>query len=392
MATPIGSKVVDAPELIDEPRARLDRLAGYLQADPDNLQLIADTAEAALAVGALETVNQLIKTYERIEPLPPRLLNLDGLAALSEGRLEEAARAFSRLREYTGVDPHVAFNLAWTRMMLLDPQGALDLMEEPVSAAVPAAAALKVRTLHHLARLEDALAFGQAWATRTPENRELLSALSIVAMDADRTDLAILYAEQAGDRPDALATLGMLSLGHEQVGRAADSFDKALALAPDNARALLGKGLELLVEGRIQAATDRIDQAADLFVSHIGSWLASGWAHIIAGDHNAARARFERALALDDRFAETQGALAVLDIVEGRLAEGERRTEVALRLDRSCLSANLAKILILGAKGQKDAAQRILQGALNRPLDENGKTLAQTLVRLGLSTPSQGGA
>ena len=68
--------------------------------------------------------------------------------------------------------------------------------------------------------------------------------------------------------------------------------------------------------------------AAELFVSHIGSWVAAGWAHVIAGDRAAGRARFERALALDDRFAETQGALAVLDVVEGQLgcAEMDRLT------------------------------------------------------------------
>ena len=66
----------------------------------------------------------------------------------------------------------------------------------------------------------------------------------------------------------------------------------------------------------------------------------------------ASRARFETALALDDAFAETQGALAVLDLLGDDLEGARRRTEIALgstatvsraRLPRACCSSAKAR-------------------------------------------------
>ena len=101
------------------------------------------------------------------------------------------------------------------------------------------------------------------------------------------------------------------------------------------------------------------------------------------GDIKTARARFEEALRIDDTFAESHGALAVLDICAGDLEDAKRRVGVALRLDRDCLSAALAKSLLMMSAGRERSADKIRETALNMPVGPNGRTIAEALARYG---------
>ena len=60
---------------------RVDRLLGYLDADPENLQLIADAAEAAMEAHRYAVVEGLVERHAAVQPPPTSLLNLAGLAA-----------------------------------------------------------------------------------------------------------------------------------------------------------------------------------------------------------------------------------------------------------------------------------------------------------------------
>jgi Tfp pilus assembly protein PilF len=146
---------------------------------------------------------------------------------------------------------------------------------------------------------------------------------------------------------------------------------------------LIGKGLGLLTRGDTADGVAAIDRGAELFRTHIGSWVAAGWAHFTAHDYAAARARFERAMALDPNFAETHGGLAVLDIVEGRFEDGARACEVALRLDKNCFGAALAKSLLLQHRGHPQMAQKVINIAMSSPVGLKGETLGQMVASLG---------
>jgi Tfp pilus assembly protein PilF len=89
-------------------------------------------------------------------------------------------------------------------------------------------------------------------------------------------------------------------------------------------------------------------------------------------------------LELDPTFAESHGSLAVIDVLEGRVEEARQRSEVALRLDRNCYSAALARVLLASAAGDKAQAARIYELAVNTPVDESGRTIASALSRMGI--------
>lgn len=361
--------------------SHLRRLLGFLDHDPDNLHLISDAASSAVDIGDSKAAAALFDRYAALAPLPPPLRNLKGLAALEEGRFEDAVVELEALCAAGEDPPQVRFNLAWARAMAGDHGGALSLLDDDeVMAAGPRAAALKVNLLHQFERLDEALECGQALAGLYPDDASLMGALASAALDAERVDLARLYAGRAGTNHDGLTTLGLLLLDEERVEESDALFDRVLSGDAGNPRALLGKGLGLLARGDVAGAAGRIDAAAERFGDHLGSWVAAGWAHYVNGDLAVSRARFETALALDDTFAETQGALAVLDLADGDLESARRRTEIALRLDRTCFAAALAKSMLLDREGKAKAAQKVRDAALNFPIGPAGRTIARSLA------------
>lgn len=374
-------------ERIDE-MSRLRQLLAFLDHDADNPHLLADAAAAAVDEADPAMALALIDRYAERAQLPPALLNLKGVAAMGEGRFEEAAAAFAALREAGEESPVLRFNHAWALAMAKDYDSALPLLDDEAVAAGPRGAALKVQLLHHFERLEEALECGARWAEAYPEDQSLMGALASAALDSEQADLARLYAERAGTNHEGLATMGLLLLDENRVDESAALFERILAADAGNPRALLGDGLGRLARGDTQGAAGRLDAAAERFEDHLGSWIAAGWAHYVQGDLAASRARFETALALDDNFAETHGALAVLDLAAGDREGARRRTDIALRLDRNCFGAALAKSLLLESEGKPEAAQKIREAALNFPIGAAGRTIARSLAALKASTTS----
>jgi tetratricopeptide (TPR) repeat protein len=360
--------------------SRLQQLLGFLDHDPENLALLSDAAAAAIDEGDFAAATSLVKRYAAAAEPPPQLLNLQALAAMREGRFEDAAASFAALRAGGWDAPPVRFNHAWALAMANEPEAALALLDDEVCAAGSRGAALKVSLLHQLERLDEALAEGARLAEIYPDDQNLMGALANAALDAEQAELARAYAARAGTSHDGLTTLGMLLLDEERIADSGALFDRVLAADGSNARAQLGKGLGLLAAGDSAGAARWIDGAAERFGDHVGSWVAAGWAQYLLGDLAASRARFETALAIDDSFAETQGALAVLDIAADDLESARRRADVALRLDRQCFAAALAKTMLLERDGKGKAAQKVRDAALNLAIGPGGRTIARSLA------------
>jgi tetratricopeptide (TPR) repeat protein len=362
--------------------ARLDRLRNFLEKDPDNLQLIADAASAALDEGKAGTAMALLDRYSELKPLTPELVNLQGLAALGDGRWDDAAASFERLLADDRDEPAIRLNLAWARSGAGDSEGALAMIDDAVLAIGPAAATLKVQLLHDLERLDEALESGAVLAELYPAAQELMGALASVALDAERLDLAGSYAARAGRSQDGTAARGLLMMEQNRTAESVALFDEVLARDAEHPRALLGKGLALLAAGEPAQAAAFLDRAARRFRDHLGSWVAAGWAYYVVGDLEQSRARFETALALDDTFGETHGGLAVLDFAAGETESARKRCDVALRLDRNCFSGALAKSMLLEQDGDPASAQRIRERAMAHPLGASGRTIARALAEM----------
>jgi tetratricopeptide (TPR) repeat protein len=361
----------------EAPASRFERLVEFLREDPDNLRLINYASFAALDENRPADAANMVERYAQLAALPPTLVNVLGLAALAEGRDEDARTIFQSLLAKSPDDPELRFNLAWALGRQGNHQGALEL----AGMATPASAALTVRSLHHLGRLEEAITVGDAWEA-SEGSADLWGALASVAIDLEDMERAVRWAQKGQESPEGKATLGLLALGEGDAREAQDLFEGALTLKPDLARAQLGLGSVLLSEGRSAQAATLFDKAAETFGDHPGSWLAAGWAWLIAGDAVAARQRFERARAIDDTFGETQGSLAVLAALEGDHHNAARLAETARRLDGDGLGGALARMLILDREGDAAAATDVRNAALNVPVAPGGVSVQRMLARL----------
>jgi tetratricopeptide (TPR) repeat protein len=232
-----------------------------------------------------------------------------------------------------------------------------------------------------LGRYEDALREGERLTRDFPNNEELTSALALLALDANDIGLAQRYVQGIEDAPAGSTVLGYLALNDQNTDKSTTFFDRAISKQPNNARAWVGKGLSLLLNGDAAAGAKSLDHGAQLFGTHLGSWIASGWAYFAAGDYTKARAKFERARSIDETFSESYGGIAVLDILEGKTADAIRNCEIAHRLDKSSFSAALAKSMLLQAGGNPALAERIRTSAMSMPVGPDGQTLAQALVK-----------
>lgn len=363
---------------------RFEKLSGFLAHDPDNLNLLADTAGAAFAEDRFDEAEAILRRYAALADLPTALKYLAGLIAMRLEAWDRAVERFEILHAAGEDGPPVRFNLAWSLSMEKRFAEALPLLDDATSDSLPQAAQLEVQLLHELGEFDRAGERARFLIEVHPDHRGLNAAASTLAIDIEDAPLALRTAQKAGDHPDALATLGTLALGEDQPEIALQLFDAALERNPQAPRAWIGRGLvNLLGDDKALAAQD-LDRGAGLFGSHVGSWVAAGWAHVLAGDLETARARFDTALSLDDNFGETQGSLAVIDLLEGRTDEARKRTEIALRLDRKGFAAALASMLLAAGDGNADKAKRIFEIALTTPVDVHGRTVAQSLARLGM--------
>ncbi|WP_375397064.1 tetratricopeptide repeat protein [uncultured Sphingomonas sp.] len=369
--------------------ANLEQLLGYLALDPANPALLADAAEAAIDARRPADALDLLDRAAVIVPPGPRERNLAGLAAIHAGRFDMAADAFGAMIAQGGDDPALRYNLAWSRTMLGDEAGALDVLDDAAARALPQAAALRVQLLHSAGRLDEGVERGRSYLLLYPGDRALAAAMSVLAIDTGDETLAADCAAQAPDHPDALTTLGTLALGRDNATAAQDLFDRALARNSGAPRAWIGRGLASLLAGQPDRAPGDIDRGAEMFGTHLGSWIAAGWSHFINGDLNNSRARFERALAIDATFAETHGSLAVLDMLAGDSDAARERVEIALRLDRQCYSAALALALLAAAGGDAARSRAIVERALHTPIDGSGRTIGQSLTRMGLEASAK---
>lgn len=359
---------------------RLERLLGFLEADPQNLQLLFSAAEAALDSGEPSRVAEFVERYSAIAPPPAELENLAGIAAMSEGKFELASTTFQALRERAPDDPALRFNLAWCVAMLGEWKQVADLLDETTIGQGARSAALKVQALHHLGELEDALAWGQGALERYPDDPALHAVLAYAAFDAGEAELARRHAEGAGETPKAHTVLGLLDLTHERFDSALEQFDLALAQLPSEGRALLGKGLALLAQQEFQAASPLLDRAAEGFAVHQSAWTAAAWARVSLGDYAGGRERFERALQIDDSSAEAEGGLAVVETLEGHLETAQTRIDRALSLAPDDVSAALAKAVLAMRHGDNASAERIHDAVLRLPAGTGGRTIGQAVL------------
>ncbi|MGC6766695.1 hypothetical protein, partial [Escherichia coli] len=123
----------------------------------ENLNLLADAAEAAFAEAQFDAAQALLDRQARVQPLSPQSQHLAGLIAMRQLDWARAAALYREMLDGGHDAPPIRYNLAWSLAMTKHFEIALGALDEATSAALPQAAELEVQFRHQLGQLEKSI-------------------------------------------------------------------------------------------------------------------------------------------------------------------------------------------------------------------------------------------
>ncbi|HEX7813531.1 hypothetical protein [Dyella sp.] len=343
-------------------------------------QLIASTADEAYIHGDYVVCDSLIAQYESRHPGRAELQQLKGRSLLAQGHYEAAIEALDKALGYEQ-DLRTVYLLACAHAGLDCHEYVVASIDDTLMQVIPEAAALRMRALHRLGRLDEAITLGMQWHGHIQHGQDICGLLATILIDDGRSHEAHAYAELAGDTYEGCVANGILALDLTDYSSALLWFRHAIALQPRCGRARLGEGLCLLEYDNYAAATLCFDQAAALLDGRACVWVASAWVHLLNQALPQARARFQRACQADNGFAEAYGGLAIVCLYEGQVDHAMVYAEQAMRLDRECLSGMLARSLLLMHSGATAAAQALRSKLVRHPMGRDGSGIARQIAR-----------
>ena len=368
-----------------------DALCRYLAVDPDNLELLAAAIDAALKEGRASDALPHVEHALQLRPDHPQFAYRRAVALRYAGQPAAAEQALYGLLSQGVRHPVLLQELADLHLHQRDYARCVEVLEQlmalPDAAAIATRAdLLLVRALHHLGRLDEAIAHAQAALARQPGRADLQAALATLLLDADRQDEAVhLYAlalQQGTLNPELECVGGYLALQAEDLGKAQAGFARALAGAPSDGRSLLGAGLCAAALGQLPDAESQLRQAAQAMPSHLGTWNALAWVQLLSGRLDTAESTLRHANEVDRNFAENHGGLAVIAAMKGDEARARELIRTAFKLDPDCYSAAYASVLLqAGANGQAVVLDGVMQALARRP-DKAGRPLQESVLRM----------
>ncbi len=372
---------------------RLERLQAFLQGDPDNHALRVDIFDTAMSAGVLDCAErQAVEAQERqYDPIAWEFRQAS--LRIAQKRFAEAQQLLRELEAKVGAHPSIAHNLAHIEFQQQSYAACCDLlrpwMDVPVAkAAAPADAVLQVlwlRALHRLGLLEEAWKWVQDQRAADTLSVSAAGIASLIAVDLGDLDEALTLSELALVREplqmEALVARASVALAQRDLDRARALSARALERNPGDGRAWSASGFAEMLGMNIERAKQHFQQALLWMPKHIGTWHGMGWACLMLKDMTGAKRAFEEALALDRNFAESHGGLAVLLALTGEPKRAAEHIELAMRLDKSNLSAWYAQAILSGEVADAQGIQRLAQRLLGQRQAPMGGTMADWLSK-----------
>jgi tetratricopeptide (TPR) repeat protein len=302
-------------------------------------------------------------------------------------------------------DPALLHNLGLTLYFQHHFADAAELFAEAATGGLAAATnfAYLARSFHHLGQMTDAIAAGERWMRLAP-GVDSQSYLALLHMDDGNTEagrqLALDVLLQDPENVDANVVVGSSMVERQESEQARRHFETALEQDRENGRAWLGLGLVHLYEQQHDQAISALQNAVRIFPDNSGMMVTLGWAKLINKDPAGAQQIFEIALNVDRTFSESHAGLAASLALQMKLDRAQEEVNLAKRLDRNSIGAEVAMSFIQAAHGNQQAAADAFSRALQRspqeglpPLIEHLKIYSNKQIPKGsVGKPNKSGA
>lgn len=357
-------------------QSRLERLASYLQADPDNVNLLRDMAKEALSE---RLYPQAIEALNRLEALGQHDAN-DAAAKLfaqvRAGQIDQACDYARAARQAWPDDEAVRLEGARALFHARQYQETIDWVQSaPFTDAALAQMAgdVLLQSMWHLGELEQACQIGAQILAQWPDNPVLCSIYSALLYDNDDMNQAFEYAKRAYTVSPAHAYQALHVLASERLLRqdlpgAMRFVELAQGQRQDDGRVWLIKGSVEMIAGQTDQALGSLKAALQAYPNHPGSYLALAWLQLTQKLFDEAAATVQQAIAVSPAFAESHGTLATILWLQGDADGAKASIRRAQLLDKDSYAAKYA--------------QALMDGAAPEQIQELGK---QVLIRAGLS-------
>ncbi len=339
--------------------ARLARLQGFLQQDPDNLRLLADVADAQIQLELLNDARTTLGHTLTLQPTDPQARYGLAVVDLAQQQLDDALRGLQSLMAQGHGQPAVRWTLARCLAALKDWPKAREALASPGFDELPEGllddwALLRIRATHHCGDIDAALDLVHQWQALCGERGLPLTgraAWATLLLDAEQTEqaaavLAQCPASDITSNAELASVAGYVALADGQGAQALASFRRSRELQPMDARAALGEGLAAAVLGQSDLALQSIRTATQANPSHLGSWHALAWMQLLDQDIAGAEASIQAAMAQDDTFGESHGALALIHVLRDRADDARSHLRTALRLNPRGFNAMVAQWML----------------------------------------------
>lgn len=364
-----------------------ERYLSFLQSDPNNIQLIADSASLAQEIGYHEAALELSDRGLSLEPNHLVLTSVKAISLLSLGQIDDALHLFLQLHFNDKNNPIIRYNIAYCLTLQSQQAQALPMLDDALAhyEHLPQMVHLQIRMLYDIEELEQAIELSKQVIELNPEDGKVHELLSSLYVDTND------FAEAQKHAALALQTNTNLALAHTSLGTAALSkqddltalqhFDKALQINQQNGRAWLGKAMTLMLQNNLAESERCFNAAIEYMPDHLGSYQALAWCQITQGNITTAEVTVRKALAIDVTFSENHGTLAVLAAIQGNLELAQTEAKIALKLDKTSFSGNYAQALIAQAQGNTQQAQQMIDTILDNPEIINHQSLRQFIAQ-----------
>lgn len=351
-----------------------DRLFVMLRSDPANAALLQECVGAALSEKRPELGREAIDAARGAGVQASLLDFLGAQVFIRECRWPEAVALLNGVL----TDPGLAagdlatacFALGVALFQCNSYSAAAQSFERSlqISSDQPEVLVWYLRSLHQAGEPSAAC---EAWS-RAPQSQRSADAAGVASLaffdTGDIEQAATLASACLQQRPDCIEALVVKAaedLLHGRTDSALPMLDRAVALNPGDGRVWSTFATALLARGDIDGALAAYERATQTFTEHIGTWSGMAWAHIIRRDFASARQCLERALAIDDRFGETHGGLAVICALQEQRAQAQRLIVTARRLDPDGFAWRYAQALLDGEARDAQSLQRLANRLLS---------------------------